>query len=63
MTNIDPALIEDPPSLIGKTLRIGKRPPINPKQPRILIIYDIALDRLIHVSSPAIFCSPPVPLS
>jgi hypothetical protein len=58
MTNIDPALIENPPSLIRKTLRIGKRPPIHPKQSRILIVYDAALGRLIHVSSPAI--SPPL---
>jgi hypothetical protein len=43
MTNIDPALIENPPSLVGKTLRIGKRAPIYPKQSRVLIVYDIAL--------------------
>jgi hypothetical protein len=38
MTNIDPALIEHPPSLIREALRICKRAPIDAKQPRILII-------------------------
>src|SRR5580698_9866112 len=60
MTDIDPALIKHPSPLIRETLRISKRPPINPKQPRLLIIQDVTLTRLIHIS---FSCHPSVPLS
>jgi hypothetical protein len=38
VTDIGPALVEDPASFIGETLRIGERAPIYPKQSGVLVI-------------------------
>jgi len=43
VTDVDPALVEDPAPLLRQTLRIGERPPIHAKQSFVLIIYDVAL--------------------
>jgi hypothetical protein len=43
VTDVDPTLVEDPPTFIRETLRIGERAPIYAKQSGVLVIYDVAL--------------------